>query len=139
MLVTVLHRLENTPAGGTSTFPDVAAGTWYTDAVAWAADNGIVTGTGAGFNPNGNVTREQLAAILYRYAQTIGINTDQKGDLSSFSDNADVSSWAQDAMSWAVGAGLINGKTNGKLDPAGNTTRAEVAAILMRMCGYMAK
>lgn len=133
MLVTVLHRLSETPEPtGEVLFSDVAAGKWYTEAVGWAAENEIVNGVGDGrFDPDGNITREQLAAIVYRYCQAMGIDSTQRKDLSAFSDHSQVSPWAQEAMQWAVAAGLING-SDGKLMPQGNATRAQVAAILMR-------
>ncbi len=132
MLVTVLWRYENCPKEGENTFTDVPADQWYTDAVAWAAANGIVGGVGNGkFDPNGNITREQMATILYRYAQKKGIDTTKRGDLSGFPDRDKVSEWAADAIVWAVGAGIING-ADGKLLPQGNATRAQVATILMR-------
>lgn len=134
MVVTVLHRLENTPASGAANlFSDVPVGTWYTDAVIWANAQGIVQGTGDGFLPNSPVTREQLAAILYRYMQAQGHDVTKRASLSSFSDSAAVSSWARDAMEWAVSTGLINGKTGGILDPGGNATRAEVATMFERL------
>lgn len=134
MVVTVLHRLENTPASSAANlFSDVPSDTWYTDAVVWANASGIVQGTGDGFLPNGPVTREQLAVILYRYMGSIGKATDQRASLSTFSDAASVSSWARDAMEWAVSSGLINGKTGGLLDPGGNATRAEVATMFERL------
>lgn len=136
MLVTVLWRYAGSPKEGANTFTDVKNGMWYTDAVSWASSKSIVNGVAAGkFDPNGNVTREQLAAILYRFCNSTGIATDKRGDLSSFPDHAEVSSWAKDAFAWAVGKGLISGnKIDGKvmLDPQGNATRAQVAAILMR-------
>lgn len=136
MLVTVLWRYAGSPKEGTNNFADVKNGQWYTDAVSWASSNGIVDGVGGGrFDPDGKVTREQLAAILFRYCKCVGINTDKRGDLSSFPDKAKVSSWANDAYSWAVGEGLIGGnKINEQtlLDPQGNATRAQVATILMR-------
>ena len=132
MLVTVLWRYENSPKEGTNTFSDVPAGQWYTDAVAWAAANGIVGGVGGGkFDPNGNITREQMAAILYRYAQKKGFDTSAKGNLSKFPDAGKVSDWAKDAIAWAVGEGIIGG-SDGKLLPQGNATRAQVSTILMR-------
>ena len=135
MLVTVLHRYENAPAGGTLAFDDVADGTWYSDAVAWAAENGIVTGTEKGFEPDGSITRESLAVILYRYAK----GTAQAGALDDYADAGIVSGWAKDAMSWAVAQGLISGKDGGALDPAGSASRAEVATILMRFLQNQAK
>lgn len=130
MLVTVLHRLENTPRGGTALFDDVAADAYYADAVAWAAENGIVTGSGSGFDPQGAVSREQLAVMLYRYASREGAGA--AGSLDGFRDADAVSPWAADAMAWAVGAGLIQGDPSAGLNPGGSATRAEVAAILQR-------
>ena len=132
MLVTVLWRYESSPKEGTNCFSDVPASQWYTDAVAWAAANGIVGGVGNNkFAPNGNITREQMAAILYRYAQKKGFDTSKKGNLNAFSDHNKVSSYATDAIAWAVGEGIIGG-SDGKLDPQGNATRAQVSTILMR-------
>jgi len=132
MLVTMLHRLENEPAAAAAKFSDVASGQWFSKAVAWAAANGVVNGYENGtFAPNAAITREQLAAILYRFAQFKGYDVRVKGNLSSFSDNAQVSDWAKEAMQWAVGAGIINGDNNA-LKPTGNATRAEVAIMLMR-------
>ncbi|HWQ80126.1 MAG TPA: S-layer homology domain-containing protein [Anaerovoracaceae bacterium] len=128
MLVTVLHRLENTPAGGTQSFADVPPGQYYADAVAWASQQGIVEGTNTGFQPDADITREQLAVILYRYAAP----GQASGSLGNFPDNGDVSSWASEAMRWAVGIGLFSGDNSGKLNPGGNATRAEVAVILQR-------
>ncbi len=105
----------------------------YPDAVAWASGKGIVNGTGNGFQPGDPVTREQLAKILYEYVRSLGLSTAQTNSLSSFSDQGRVSSWARDAMEWAVGAGLINGKSDGRLDPTGNASRAEVSTILQRL------
>ena len=132
MLVTVLWRYAGEPAEGENTFTDVPAGQWYTDAVAWAAHNNIVGGVGDNkFDPNGNVTREQMATILYRYANGQDIDTSARADLSGFPDAGSVSSYAQDPICWAVAEGLING-SDGKLLPQGNATRAQVATILMR-------
>lgn len=133
MLVTVLYRLEGEPAGtGSSSFSDVSSGSYYEKAVAWAAANGIVTGTGStSFSPDAKVTREQLAAILYRYAQYKKLGTDAGAKLDSFSDAGNVSGYASEALSWAVSEGLING-ASGRLMPKGDATRAQVAAILHR-------
>ena len=133
MLVTVLYRLEGEPAGtGSSSFSDVRSGSYYEKAVAWAAANGIVTGTGStSFSPDAKVTREQLAAILYRYAQYKKLDTDAGTKLDSFSDAGNVSGYASEALSWAVSEGLING-ASGRLMPKGDATRAQVAAILHR-------
>ena len=134
MIAQVLYNLEERPeAPGAAGFPDVAAGAWYADAVNWAAARGIVKGydTGA-FGPEDSVTREQLAAILYRYAQAKGYDTTQGGmAVREFSDSASISDWAQTAMSWAVNAQVLSGKGNGVLDPQGTATRAEVAQMLM--------
>lgn len=139
MVVTVLHRLESTPnTSAANLFSDVPSNTWYTTAVIWANDNGIVKGTGDGFLPNDPVTREQLATILYRYMMTQNYNTTQRASLSSFSDSSNVSPWAKEAMEWAVSAGLITGKTGGILDPGGNASRAEVATIFERLVRAMA-
>lgn len=134
MLVTVLHRLAGSPTvtGGTA-FPDVPAGQWYTDAVAWASGRGIVNGTGTGFAPNGNITREQLAAMLCRYLQSTGGDVSTRGTLSGYPDAGKVSDWASDAMRWAVGGGIITGTGAGALNPVGNASRAEVATMLMRL------
>ena len=128
MLVTVLYRLAGEPQGATQTFADVQSGKYYANAVAWAAQNQIVTGTGSGFYPENNISREQLAAILYRYAKP----SQTTGSLDKYPDSAVVSSWAADAMNWAVADGLISGDNKGNLNPKGNATRAEVAAILER-------
>lgn len=135
MLATILYRMAGSPAGAGegSAFTDVALDTWYAGAVAWANENGIVSGMGDGtFAPLNAITRQQLAAMLYRYAQYSKLDTSAKGDLSKFTDGGQVSSWASDAMAWAVGTGLISGKTADTLDPTGTATRAEVATILMR-------
>lgn len=133
MLVTVLYRLEGEPAGtGSSSFSDVCSGSYYEKAVAWATANGIVTGTGStSFSPDAKVTREQLAAILYRYAQYRKLDTDASAKLNSFTDADSVSAYASEALGWAVSEGLING-ASGKLMPKGDATRAQVAAILHR-------
>lgn len=141
MIVTILYRLEGSPAvTGTSSFVDVPAGQWYTDAVNWAAANQIVKGTSATtFAPNASITREQMAAILYRYAQYKGYDVTKKADLSGYSDNSQVSAYAKDALAWANAAKLINGVTNTTLAPQGNATRAQVSAILHRFCDGVVK
>lgn len=106
---------------------------WYTDAVNWAASKGIVKGySDTVFAPSDTVTREQLAVILYRYAEYKEYDVSAKGDLATFVDSTDTSSWAAEAMEWAVGSGLLTGKDGGRLDPTGTATRAEIATILMR-------
>ena len=129
MLATVLWRMEGQPAPtGANAFTDVPAGQWYTDAVTWAAEQGIVTGTGNGlFDPNGNITREQLAVMLYRYAGGAAAGA----DLSAYPDASSVSSWAVEAMGWAVSNGILSGNEAGQLSPGGAATRAEVAQMLL--------
>ena len=133
MLVTVLYRLEGEPTvTGRSSFTDVRSGAYYEKSVIWAAANGIVTGTDStSFSPDAKVTREQLAAILYRYAQYRKLATDASAKLNSFTDADSVSAYASEALGWAVSEGLING-ASGKLMPKGDATRAQVAAILHR-------
>lgn len=140
MLVTVLYRLEGQPTvSGRSGFSDVKLNSYYEDAVTWAADNGIVNGTGTTtFSPNANVTREQMAAILYRYAQYKQYGTTASAGLNGFSDAAKVSTYAKAPLSWAVAEKLVNG-SEGRLLPTGNATRAQVAAILHRFVENVAK
>ena len=137
MIVTILYRLEGEPASaGTISFDDVADGQWYTDAVIWANANGIVEGYGSGrFGPMDNITREQFAAIMYRYSEFKGCDVSKKADLSAYSDASEISTWADEAMQWANGEGLITGRTTSALAPQGETSRAEAAAILMRYVG----
>ena len=133
MLVTVLWRAAGEPSSSASAFADVPADAWYAKAVAWANANGIVQGYDAStFAPDDRITREQLAAIFQRYAGFKGMETSGRGDLSQFGDTGALSNWAQEGVSWAVGAGLISGKGDGVLDPQGATTRAEAAVILQR-------
>ena len=133
-LVTILYRLAGEPEpGGDSGFSDVAAGTWYTDAVAWAAQNGIVNGVSdTEFAPGEDITREQLAAILYRYAAHQGYDVSQRADLSGFGDASSIRSYAQEALSWAHAQGLVLGFEDGSLRPQGTASRAQIAAVLMR-------
>ena len=133
MLVTMLHRLAGEPGGGTASFTDVSAGIWYSDAVAWAASAELTGGYGDGrFGPTDAVTREQVAALLFRYAQLQKLELAADQSVPDFSDTASVSGWAKEAMDWAVRTGLLSGKNGGILDPLGTATRAEVVAILMR-------
>lgn len=133
MVVTVLYRLSGAKAPEhPPSFADVPEDAWYADAVGWAAAEGIVTGTGAGFDPEGAVTREQLATILYRYA-----DGSPEGTLDGFPDRGEVSPWAVEALSWATEYALIRGRPDGSLDPQGTATRAEVATILMRYLEQM--
>ena len=139
MIVTVLHRMEGTPEATGMSFADVPAGQWYSNAVAWASANGVVSGYGNGkFGPGDAITREQMATILYRYSQSKDYGTTKSSDISTFSDAAQVSSYATEAMKWAVGSGLISGVGNNTLAPKGNATRAQVATILMRFCKNIA-
>ena len=136
MLVTVLYRLENTTEKPKShSFTDVKAGEWYADAIAWAVENGIVEGVSeTEFAPNDSITREQLSVVLYRYAQykeqdtSIGEDT----NILSYTDAEEISQYAISAIQWMVGAGLINGETDSTINPKSNSTRAQVAVILMR-------
>jgi hypothetical protein len=139
MLATVLYRLEDAAAVGVNPFPDVAEGTWYTDAVTWASAAGIVNGTDKGFEPMEPVTREQIAAMLYRYAIYLGLDTQDRAGLEGYADGGKTSAWAVNAMEWAVSVGLFKGDDNGNLNPGGNATRAEVATLLQRMVGIIVK
>ncbi|MCR4962378.1 MAG: S-layer homology domain-containing protein, partial [Firmicutes bacterium] len=132
--VTILYRLAGSPAvSEANPFSDVAQGSWYADAVAWANANGIVEGYGNGkFGADDNITREQLAAILYRFAKAQGYDVSQTADLSGYGDAGQVDGWAQQAMAWACGSGLIQGDGQHNLLPGQGATRAQVAAILMR-------
>ena len=131
MLVTVLWRFEGQPKEGKNTFSDVPGGQWFTEPIAWAAYNGVVGGIGDNkFDPDGNVTREQMAAILFRYAVKKNFSTSKRAELN-FPDGKDVLSYAVEPMQWAVAEKLIGG-SDGKLLPQGNAIRAQVAAILMR-------
>ena len=127
MLATVLYRAADTPAvTGTDDFTDTADGTWYADAVLWASQQGLVTGYGDGtFGTDDPVSREQIAAILWRYA-----GSPQAQDAQAFSDESTISAYAADAVDWARANGIVNGKENNTFDPQGNATRAEVATIL---------
>ena len=139
MIAQVLYNLEGTPAAGNGVFTDVAADQWYADAVNWAAANDIVGGYGNGkFGPEDDITREQMAQILYNYATFKGYDVSVQDDLSTFNDGAKTSDWALSAMKWAVGSGLLQGY-NGNLNPTGTATRAEVAQILMNFCENIAK
>lgn len=134
-VVTILWRLAGSPTVSGKTFPDVSASAWYADAVAWASANGVVSGyENGGFGPGDPVTREQLAAILYRYAQLSGKDTDQTADLSGYTDSVTISAWAPQALKWAVGSGLISGTGTHTLSPRGTATRAQIAVILQNFC-----
>lgn len=132
----ILHRMNDAPkVTYKATFPDVPDGNWFTDAVLWAADTKVVTGysdTGK-FGPADKINREQMAVMMYRYANYKGYESGASADISGYNDAAKVSVFAKEAMEWAVGNGIITGKDNGtRLDPQGNATRAECATIIMR-------
>lgn len=133
MLVQVLYRMQGSPEAGSSTFTDVADSAWYAKAVAWASENGIVNGSNGRFDPNGLLTREQLAAILWRYAQYEGrdVSVGENTNILSYDDAQDISSYAVPSMQWACGAGLLEG-SSGKLMPKSTTTRAQAATVLVR-------
>ena len=135
MIVTILYRLEGSPSAGSAAFSDVSSGKYYAQAVAWAAENGIVSGYSASrFGPEDAITREQLAAILYRYASYKGCDVSQTAALSGYTDRASIASYAQTPFAWAVAAGIISGTGANRLSPASGATRAQVAAMLMRLC-----
>lgn len=137
MLVQILYNLEGKPKGTAANFSDVQADAWYAEAVGWAASNKVVTGYADGtFRPNAAVTREQAAAILYRYAQSKGIDVSvgENTNILSYVDVQQASEYAIPALQWAVGAGVLNGKNGGRLAPTGTATRAEIAAIMQRWC-----
>lgn len=141
MIVTVLWRLEGQPQPGEELgFADVKPGEYYTEAVRWANENSIVEGYGNGlFGPDDLITREQMAAILYRYAGYKGYDVSKSVDLFSFTDANTVSDWASEPVKWSVASALIEGKGNGVLDPKGLTARAEAAALLKRFCENIAQ
>jgi len=134
MVVQILYAIEGWPSSGSNAFSDVPDGEWYTNAVNWAASNSIVAGMGDGtFAPNADVTREQLATILYGYAKYKNADTALSGDVAKFADQGQISDWAVDGLKWAVGHGVIAGKDNNQLDPLGTATRAEMAQMIYRL------
>ena len=134
MMATILWRMEGSPVPkGKNSFTDVEAGKWYADAITWTTENGIFAGYGKDkFCPDDPITREQLAAIFYRYADYKGYDLTVKGDLDKFKDADKITDYAKTAMQWAVGSGLVKGKSGNLLDPQGTATRAEIAAMLHR-------
>ena len=140
MIVTVLYRLEGEPAlSAVCPFSDVASGSYYENAITWAAANGIVNGYGDGkFGPNDNITREQLAAIICRYAAFKGYDVAARGEISTFADFSKVDAWAVSAMSWAYAEGVI-APVNGLLDATVDATRAQAAAALHALCENVAE
>lgn len=142
MLVQILYNLEGKPKGTAANFSDVQADAWYAEAVGWAASNKVVTGYADGtFRPNAAVTREQAAAILYRYAQSksIDVSVGENTNILSYVDVQQASEYAIPALQWAVGAGVLNGKNGGRLAPTGTATHAEIAAIMQRWCENIIK
>ncbi|MDW7667883.1 MAG: S-layer homology domain-containing protein [Bacillota bacterium] len=140
MLVTVLYRFHGNQESLTGKFEDVDPNQWYADGVMWAASSGIVDGYGNNtFGPNNKITREQIAVILYRYGSMIGYDMSSSAEISGFKDGDEISNYAVDSIKWAIGEGLINGKSSDILDPTGEATRAEVAAILMRFIIKLSK
>ena len=135
-LVTILYRMEGQPVvSGDLPFTDVEAGTWYTNAVVWAAQNGIVNGVGDDtFAPGNDLTREQLVTILYRYAESKGYDVSASADLAGYPDGEEIQAYAREAMAWAVAENIIQGMEDDTLKPAGNASRAQIATILMRFC-----
>lgn len=135
MLVTILYRLEDSPAAANTYFSDVPLNQYYAQAASWAAENSIATGYGDGrYGPDDPITREQIVAILMNYAQFKGMDTNVQSNLTQFSDRDLIDDYAWDAMVWANAVGVINGKGGGILDPDGPATRAEVATILTKFC-----
>ncbi len=139
MIVTILYRLEGEPTVGASTFSDVASNFYYTDAIAWAAENDIVNGYPDGtFRPGQAITRQEMATILYRYASYRGYDVSASASLIGYTDAAQVGAYAADAMAWANATGLVTGTTVTTLTPTGGATRAQVATILMRFLNTLA-
>ena len=140
MIVQVLYNLEGKPAvSGTDSFTDTGDDNWYTEAVLWGTQNGIIEGYGNGmFGPNDPVTREQMATIFHRYSQVKGYSLSE-GNYEHFTDKDDVSKYAQSAMRWAVGNGLMVGMNDGTLCPKCKTTRAEFATMIQRFIENIAK
>lgn len=140
MLVTILYRMEGEPKTGEANFSDVADWMYYADSVAWAAEKGIATGHEDGsFQPDSEVTREQIVSMLYRYARLKGYDTSLGDRNTSFVDGAEINEYAREAVRWAASIGLVNGYQDGSFRPSGKAARAEVAAILMRFCEGVAK
>ena len=133
MIVTILHRAEGKPAAKGGNYKDVPDGQWYSEAVNWATDKEIVNGYGGGmFGPNDPITREQMAAILFRYSGFKEYDVRRRADLSEFADRGQISPYAEEPLEWAKAAGLIKGVTKDILDPKGEATRAQVATIFWR-------
>ena len=134
MIVTILHGMCGKPVFEGCVFSDVEEGAYYAKATCWASQNQIISGFGQGkFAPGEDVQRDQLAVIMMRYAQYLGLETPERADLSGFADADQISAYAQEAMSWANAVGLLSGKGDGIMDPQGVATRAEVAAMMARL------
>ena len=141
MAAQLFYNLEGKPAvTGDSTFSDVTSGHWAVDAITWAAQNDIVAGIGGDlYDPDSNVTREQFAVMLYKYARFKGYDLTANGDLTQFPDDGSISFWAETALGWANGNGLINGHENGTIDPQGSAIRAQAASIMANFDQNVAK
>ena len=134
MIVTILHGMCGKPVFEGCVFSDVEEGAYYAKATCWASQNQIISGFGQGkFGPDEDVQRDQLAVIMMRYAQYLGLETPERADLSGFADADQIGAYAQEAMSWANAVGLLSGKGDGIMDPQGVATRAEVAAMMARL------
>lgn len=135
MIVTILYRMAGSPAVGACGFTDVAAGQYYTDAIAWAAEKGVVSGYGGGlFGPDDPITREQMTLILQGYARLSGKDVSARADLSAYTDAGEISGYAQESMSWARAVGLVNGTSETTLTPSGTATRAQAAVLFQGFC-----
>ena len=133
MYVTMLYRLSGEPSVKVgNVYADVKGDKWYAKAVSWGTENGIVEGFDGKFSPMDSITREQMAAMMYRYAELNGCDVSASASFDAFSDGSTVSEWAKEEMSWAVASKLIQGHENGTLEPQGNATRAQAAAVLQR-------
>ena len=141
-MVTILYRMEGSPNNnGKSKFSDVPTNEWYSKAIKWASEKGIVNGYGGTnkFGPNDNIIRQDLAGILRNYAKYKKKNTNITVNLTKFKDYKKVDSYASSSMKWAVGTGVITGNSNGTLNPKGNATRAEAAAMIEKYCNKVGK
>lgn len=135
MIVTILYRMAGSPAVGACGFTDVAAGQYYTSAIAWAAEKGVVSGYGGGlFGPDDPITREQMTLILQGYARLSGKDVSARADLSAYTDAGEISGYAQESMSWARAVGLVNGTSETTLTPSGTATRAQAAVLFQGFC-----
>ena len=137
MFAAVLYRLEDASPAGANPFGDVPEDAWYRDAVTWAANAGIAEGDGSGFVPDAEITREQIAVMLWRYAARLGLDVTAADDLRDFPDADEISGWAREAVGWAVKTGLMQGRKGGILDPGGSATRAEAATLLQRLIAVL--